>query len=222
MDAEQPTHTTYGMDKDTTDYWGSLADTYDEKIERIFGKGLRENLARLLEGEVGLGNAIEFGCGTGYFTRVIAKNAESVIATDRSPRMIQAAKRRLKGLNNVTFMVEDSTSPSLPPEAFDTALMANMLHTLDEPLKALKECNRVLKKGGRLIIINYTEEGMGRVERALLFFRFTLNFGLPPAGHWPLTSATLRSLLTTAGFIVEGIELIRGKINTLYARARKA
>ncbi len=43
-----------------------------------------------------------------------------------------------------------------------------MLHALDDPLKALRECSRVLKKGGTLLIINYTSEGMGKIERTLL------------------------------------------------------
>jgi ABC-2 type transport system ATP-binding protein len=203
------------------DYWGRFSGTYDENIERIFGTGLRENLARILENEHGLGNAVEFGCGTGYFTRVIAKNAEHVTATDLSPRMIEVAKVRLKDQNNVTFMVMDSEKPSLPSGSFDTALMANMLHTLDDPLKALKECSRVLKKGGTLLIINYTGEGMGRVERTMLFFRFVLKFGLPPRGYWPMTSEKLRSLLRSSGFRAERMDLIEGNINAFYIRAKK-
>jgi ubiquinone/menaquinone biosynthesis C-methylase UbiE len=203
------------------DYWGRFSGTYDESIEHIFGTGLRENLARVLVNEHGLGNAVEFGCGTGYFTRTMAKNAEHVTATDLSPKMIEVARSRQKNLHNVTFRVEDSEKTSLPSDSFDTALMANMLHTLDDPLKALKECYRVLKKGGTLLIINYTGEGMGRVERTLLFFRFALKFGLPPGGHWPITSEKLRSLLRSAGFRIERMELIEGKINALYVRAKK-
>jgi ubiquinone/menaquinone biosynthesis C-methylase UbiE len=203
------------------DYWGRLSGTYDEYIGQIFGAGLRENLARMLESEHGLGNTVEFGCGTGYFTRVIAKNAEHVTATDLSQEMVEAARARLKGLRNVTFQVSDSEKTSLPSDSFDSALMANMLHTLDDPLEALKECHRVLKKGGTLLIINYTDEGMGRAERALLLFRFSLKFGFPPGGHWPITSERLRSLLREAGFRVERMKLVEGSINALYARAKK-
>ena len=203
------------------DYWGRYADTYDESIERIFGTGLRENLARILENEYDLGKVVEFGCGTGYFTRTIAKNAEHVTATDVSPKMIKVAKAKLKDLPNVTFRVENCKKISFPPDTFDAALMANVLHTLDDPLKALKECHRVLKKGGKLLIINYTDEGMGRVERTMLFFRFVLKFGFPPRGRWPVTSEKLRSLLLSAGFRIERMELIEGKINALYVRAKK-
>ncbi len=208
--------------KKEAEYWGRFAGTYDDTLERIFGTGLREKLARLLEGEPAPGNVVEFGCGTGYFTRAIAKKAEHVTATDISPDMIKVAKARQKDLHNVTFSVEDSEHTSFPPGSFDTALMANMLHTLDDPLSALKECRRVLKNGGTLLVINYTGEGMGRVDRLLTFFRFALRFGLPPGGSWPITSEKLRSLLRAAGFRVERLELVEGKINALFVRAKKS
>ena len=204
------------------DYWGRFASNYDDNLERIFGKDLRLNLARMLENERGLGNAVEFGCGTGYFTRAIVKNAVHVTATDISGAMIEVAKARLKGLDNVSFSVENSESSSFTSETFDTALMANMLHTLDDPLKALKECYRVLKADGTLLILNYTDQGMGRVERTFMLFRFAINFGFPPKKNWPITEEKLRSSLEKTGFVVERLELIRGKINTYYVRAKKA
>ena len=212
----------FEMDNKQISYWGRISETYDQKLERIFGKDLRRNLARILEKEHVAGDAVEFGCGTGYFTRVIARKATHVTATDASPEMLRVARERLHGINNISFQVENVESTSLPSEEFDTALMANMLHTLDDPQKALKECYRILKKGGTLLVINYTEDGMGRVERTLIFFRFALNFGIPPKGNWPITSERLRSWIGSAGFEIERMEMVEGKLNTFYVRAKKA
>ena len=198
-----------------------FATTYDDKLERMMGKDVRQNLFRMLERESGLGDAVEFGCGTGYFTRAIAENATHVTATDLSPDMLEVAKAKLKGLGNVSFQVEDSESTSFPSETFDTALMANMLHTVDDPLKALRECYRVLKKGGTLLIINYTDQGMGRVEKTMLGFRFAISFHFPPKKNWPVTEEKLRSALEKSGFTIERMELIKGKINAFYVRAKK-
>ena len=203
------------------DYWGRFAGTYDDTIDRMMGKEVRLRLADVLAREHGLGEAVEFGCGTGYFTRVIARNAKHVTATDISPLMIDVARSKLKSYDNVTLLVQNSESTTLPADAYDTALMANMLHTLDDPVKALKECRRVLKPGGTLLIINYTEEGMSRVERTLLFFRFALRFGFPPRKNWPITSEKLRSFLDEAGFRIERMDLINGRLNALYVRAKK-
>ncbi|HEY3422462.1 MAG TPA: class I SAM-dependent methyltransferase [Methanocellaceae archaeon] len=203
-------------------YWGRFSSTYDRKIDSMIGKGVRQNLFRLLEREHGLVNAVEFGCGTGYFTRAIAENAEHVTATDLSSDMIEASKMNLKDIRNVSFQVEDSEATSFPSETFDTALMANMLHTVDDPLKALEECYRVLKAGGTLLIINYTDQGMGRVERTLMGFRFALKFHFPPKKNWPVTEEKLRFSLEKAGFVIERLDLIKDRINTLYVRAKKS
>ena len=207
--------------KKEADYWGRYASIYDDSLEHMFGKDLRLNLARMLENERDPRNAVEFGCGTGYFTSAIAKNAIHVTATDISRPMIEVAKVRLKGLNNISFSIENSESTSFLSDTFDTALMANMLHTLDDPLKALKECHRVLKTGGTLLIINYTDQGMGRVEKIIMEFRFAIKFGFPPKKNWPMTEEKLHSLLEKAGFKIERLDLIRGKINTFYIRSKK-
>ena len=136
--------------------------------------------------------------------------------------MIEVAKEKLKDLRNVSFQAEDSEATSFHPETFDTALMANMLHTVDDPLKALRECYRVLKKGGTLLVINYTDQGMGRVERTLLEFRFAIQFHFPPKKNWPMTEEKLRSSLKKAGFTIERLELIKGKLNAFYIHAKKA
>ena len=54
-------------ERNDTNYWGQFATTYDDKLERMMGKGVRQNLFRMLERESGLGDAVEFGCGTGLF-----------------------------------------------------------------------------------------------------------------------------------------------------------
>src|SRR5208337_1931182 len=89
-------------------YWDRFSNTYDEKVDRLVGKDLRRGLAHMLENEPDPGSVLELGCGTGYFTRAIAKKAKHVTATDLSGNMVEAAKRNLKDLNNVDFKVENS------------------------------------------------------------------------------------------------------------------
>lgn len=209
-------------EQNDANYWGQFATTYDDKLERMMGKAVRQNLFDMLEREHDLGDTVEFGCGTGYFTRAIAKNAAHVVATDLSPGMIEVAKAKLRDLRNVSFRVEDSEATSFPSETFDTGLTANMLHTVDDPIRVLRECYRVLKPGGTLLIINYTDQGMGRVERTLMGFRFALKFHFPPKKNWPVTEDKLRTSLRVAGFTIERMELVKGKINAIFVRAKKS
>lgn len=70
------------------------------------GKDLNKIIIEKLQKEH-MGEVIEYGCGTGYFTKEIAKNAEHVIATDLSEEMLEKAKMELKEFNNITIQKED-------------------------------------------------------------------------------------------------------------------
>ena len=72
--------------------------------------------------EGGLGKAVEFGCGTGFFTETLAGKADSLVATDLSPRMLELARARVRA-PNVTFQAEDCQATTFPSDAFDTAFV---------------------------------------------------------------------------------------------------
>jgi methylase of polypeptide subunit release factors len=63
---------------------------------------VRERVAQ--EGR--LGTVAEFGCGSGFYTQVLADKADGVVATDLSPGMLALAKERINA-TNVTFREED-------------------------------------------------------------------------------------------------------------------
>ena len=77
---------------------------------------VRERVSR--EGR--LGKAVEFGCGTGFFTETLAGKADSLVATDLSPGMLELARARVRA-PNVTFQAEDCQATTFPSDAFDTA-----------------------------------------------------------------------------------------------------
>jgi 2-polyprenyl-3-methyl-5-hydroxy-6-metoxy-1,4-benzoquinol methylase len=106
-------------------YWSRYARTYDESAEYVVGKTLRQAIIKKLLEERDLGEVIEFGCGTGYFTKAVAKNAKRVVATDLSEEMLEMAKQQLKEFLNVTIEKADCEERSFPLESFDTVFMAN-------------------------------------------------------------------------------------------------
>jgi ubiquinone/menaquinone biosynthesis C-methylase UbiE len=52
-------------------------------------------------------SALDIGCGTGEFSRLLSKRFEEVIATDLSPNMIEVAKQRSRQFSNIDFQVAD-------------------------------------------------------------------------------------------------------------------
>ena len=203
-------------------YWSRLAQGYDEGVDHIVGEAIQQEIAERLSEERDLGEVLEFGCGTGYFTKVIAHNADCVVATDLSDEMLEVAAAELKGFPNVTVQKADCENASLPSGGFDTVFMANVIHFIESPLDALLESYRILKDGGLLLLVDYTGYGMKRSEKLRLGLRFIRVCGLPPRHGRPnLSPDELRLLVEGAGFLVERVRLIGEATKALYLKGRK-
>ncbi len=171
---------------------------------------VRERVAK--EGR--LGKLAEFGCGTGFYTQVLAGKADSLVATDLSPGMLALAKGQIKAAN-VTFQVEDCQKTSLPDGAFDTAFMSLVIH-FTEPEKTLAEMRRILKPGGMLIIANVDPGALTGLDRVRCLIRI-LYRGItgyrvkPPKGFGKnmMTEKQLCDLLGKSRFEVVSTETIK-------------
>ena len=195
---------------------------YDDYAEYVMGKSLRLLLIKKLSGERDLREVIEFGCGTGYYTKAIARNALRVLATDLSDEMLDIARANLKDFSNVTIEKADCEGAAYPPERFDTVIMANILHIIEDPRKALRESFRILKKRGLIIVISYTDYGMNWYDKMQLGIRYFLTFGMPPP--WGLRSFSpeaLQSIIESIGFHIEELQLIGEQPRAIYLKGRK-
>ena len=171
---------------------------------------VRERVAK--EGR--LGKLAEFGCGTGFYTQVLAGKADNVVATDLSPGMLALAKGQIKAAN-VTFQVEDCQKTSLPDAAFDTVFMSLVIH-FTEPDKTLAEMRRILKSGGTLIIVNLDLGALTGLDRVRGLIRI-LYHGIsgyrvkPPKGFakHAMTERQLCDLLGKSGFKAISTETIK-------------
>ncbi len=98
---------------------------------------------------------MECACGTGLLSQVIAKKCRSLIATDFSPKMLEKARKNCSAFDNITFIKTDIMSLDYPNGSFDKVVAGNVIHLLDEPLKALSELDRVCRPGEKIIIPTY-------------------------------------------------------------------
>jgi ubiquinone/menaquinone biosynthesis C-methylase UbiE len=105
-------------------------------------------------------NALEVGCGTGAFTRLLAERAQNVLALDLSPAMIELAQARSSEYANIKFSLADISETDLPAEHFDCIASIATLHHL--PLApTLEKLKRALKPNGVLLINDLFErEGL--------------------------------------------------------------
>jgi ubiquinone/menaquinone biosynthesis C-methylase UbiE len=134
------------------EFFSSSAGQWDRLRDDLFGD--RFHLAALpafADSEWTVG---DLGCGTGQLTAALAPFVGHVIAVDASAAMLQAAKKRLHGFDNVELRRGDLEALPIDDGRLDAATLALVLHHLPEPDRALADVARVLKSRGRLLIVD--------------------------------------------------------------------
>jgi ArsR family transcriptional regulator len=131
----------------------------------------------------------DIGCGDGYLTLEAARWARSVVGIDRSDAVLERAKELAdrRRVSNVQWKKGDLARLPLRDESVDVALLSQALHHASEPERAIAEAVRVLRPGGRVLILDLREHDQPWVRS---------RFGDRHLGFSP---ATLEALLTDAG-----------------------
>lgn len=204
------------------EYWSKFASTFDKDQEYVVGRtALQKIIARLYE-ERDLGEVIEFGCGRGYFTKAIAKNAKHVTATDLSDEMLEMARIQLQHFQNITVQKADCEDTYFPSVRFDSVFMANLIHVLRNPIKVLQESHQILRNGGLLLVVDFTGYGINWFEKMKLAIRYLRKWGMPLRyAQNNLSPDELTCFVEKVDFNVEEVQLLGDKTKALYLRGRK-
>ena len=134
------------------EFFASASGQWDHLRAELFGDRFHLHaLLALIDPTLVVG---DLGCGTGQVSELVAPHVAKVIAVDGSTDMVQAARKRLKGLHHVDVRRGDMEALPVDDEQLDAAVMALVLHHLPEPARALAEMHRVLKAGGRVLIVD--------------------------------------------------------------------
>lgn len=96
----------------------------------------------------------DLGCGTGQFAATVAPYVSRVLAVDGSAAMLAAARRRLGPHENVVLRQGELEAVPLEDGEADLAVLLLVLHYLPQPAAALAEAARVVKPGGRLLVVD--------------------------------------------------------------------
>jgi ubiquinone/menaquinone biosynthesis C-methylase UbiE/DNA-binding transcriptional ArsR family regulator len=140
-------------------YFGRVAGAWDDIRSELFGSGFTEHA---LLGFVNPDWVIaDLGCGTGNATELLSPWVQEVLAVDRSPEMLDAARSRLleRGGSDerIRFVEGDLGELPIQDASVDAAACVLVLHHMDNPLAALKEARRILRKdngGGMLLVVD--------------------------------------------------------------------
>ncbi len=192
-------------------YWSRFANDFEQRNTYVIGKSDINLIFKNVESLPPMDNVLELACGDGVYSKILAKNSKRLLATDFSEEMVKASKERLKSFNNVTVEKANCFDLQYSDKSFDTVFMANLIHIIPTPEKALEECKRVLKPGGNLIVVSYTLKEMKFIHKIGMGFRYLRTYGKPAQAGKNYSLSEACDLILSTGFKVEKSELLGEK-----------
>ena len=141
---------------DSSSFFGRLGGEWDSLRDDLFGRAFTADALLALALTPGAGGrvVVDVGCGTGNAAALLAPFVTRVIAVDREPAMLDAARTRLRGCGNVEFRQGDALALPVDDASADAVLFFLVLHHLAEPTAALAEARRVLRDRGVILVVD--------------------------------------------------------------------
>jgi 2-polyprenyl-3-methyl-5-hydroxy-6-metoxy-1,4-benzoquinol methylase len=188
---------------------------------------------------------LELGCGTGYFTRELARSGADIVAIDVSPELLEIAKADCAA-PNVIYQIQNAYSLGYLDALFDSVVGSSVLHHL-EIQPAVREIYRVLKPGGTIYFtepnmlnpqiavqknVPWVKQKLGDSPDESAFFRWPLRRLLERTGYrdvridpfdflHPKTPLPWIDTVDALGRLLESVPIVSEFAGSLYIRAVK-
>lgn len=136
------------------------------RAEQVRGQVLGESVptpagvdARIVDlmGREALGDLLDIGTGTGRMLRLLGVTATTAVGVDISREMLVLARSNLHaaGLDHLSVRQGNMYQLRFGDESFDTVTIDQVLYRADQPIEVLREAARVLRPGGRLLLVEF-------------------------------------------------------------------
>jgi ubiquinone/menaquinone biosynthesis C-methylase UbiE len=148
----------------------------------------------------------DLGAGEGTMSELLARRAKRVIAVDNSEKMVEYGSElaRSHGVKNLEYRLGDLESLPIAKGEVDVAIFSQSLHHAQHPANAMTEAHRILKPGGRVIILDLLKHHFE--EARTLYADLWLGF----------TKVELQKLLEKGGFSNPNIATVHRETEAPY------
>jgi ubiquinone/menaquinone biosynthesis C-methylase UbiE/DNA-binding transcriptional ArsR family regulator len=171
------------------DYFGRHAAEWDRIRKLHVADAAVEQAIRAALGDKPIRALLDLGTGTGRMLELFAADIERGLGLDLSLDMLALARARLDraGLKHCSVRRGDIYDLALPRDAFDVVIIHQVLHFLDDSGRAIREAARVLRPGGRLLVVDFAPHDLeflreDHAHRRLGFTAETMTQWLEAAG----------------------------------------
>jgi len=138
-------------------YWDSAAGTFDDEPDH----GLRDARVRAAWRDrlaqwfpAPPSSVLDLGCGTGSLGVLAEEMGHEVVGVDVSAAMVDRARKKVRAAGaGMELLVGDAGDPPVGDRSFDVVLARHLLWTLPTPEAALRRWVRLLRPGGRLVLV---------------------------------------------------------------------
>ncbi|HSX25873.1 MAG TPA: bifunctional demethylmenaquinone methyltransferase/2-methoxy-6-polyprenyl-1,4-benzoquinol methylase UbiE [Chlamydiales bacterium] len=159
--AHIPKKETVPIQSDSWKMFDLISPTYD-RINRVLSLGMDQNWRKKLASHLPLRNdlkILDLATGTGdQLLALFEKNRsiQSAIGIDLATEMLQIAKKKLESYPHAVFLRADAQELPFPDSSFDAATFSFGIRNVANPLRSLKEIERILKPNGRCLILEFS------------------------------------------------------------------
>ncbi len=195
-------------------FWDKSAGIYDLFMGKD-KKAYREAISLIRQEMDTSMKVLELAAGTGIFACGLADACGEFIATDFSEQMIRRASGKCSRAN-LSFAVQDATNMDYQDGAFDAVIIANALHIMPEPEKALREIRRVIKSGGKLFAPTFVRSE--RITERIMEKPMEL-FGFRTYSKW--TYEGYINFIKENGWMIRDSQIIKASFPLAYIAAVK-
>jgi ArsR family transcriptional regulator len=132
-------------------FFARASDQWDDVRQQLFGGAGSIALLGLIDDACVVG---DLGCGAGHLTAALAPWVGRVVGVDASHEMLEQARARTAAATNVELRAGELESLPIASQELDAAILSLVLHYASDPLRVLSEAHRVLRPGGRLLLMD--------------------------------------------------------------------